>query len=303
VSANMYHMMKSITLKSCLCAFFWFSTLVLAAAPVEKDIATRMVSSWLKLRPQKICQLGTEVAESQTYATTNGATFHVVNVKNGGFVVTSADTDIEPIIAFSKSGGFKKDEKSPLWTLICKDLAERAKALAQTIQTRKMTFTATAANSTVTMIDTPSGKWTRLIGKNTPVVTNVIRLAKLSATSAGSEKAYVEDVRVPPLLKTKWDQRGTFDFLGQKFCCYNHDTPNNYPCGCVATAGAQVMYYHRYPEKIATSPRITKRCHVDGVPTDLTIQGGCYPWDYMPITPVDGTIGDPWGLTPWKNFC
>lgn len=44
---------------------------------------------------------------------------------------------------------------------------------------------------------------------------------------------------IGPLLTTKWGQ----------FEPYNRYTPNNYPTGCVATAMAQVMKYHRWPSR------------------------------------------------------
>ena len=42
---------------------------------------------------------------------------------------------------------------------------------------------------------------------------------------------------ISPLIKTQWDQLAP----------YNNLCPNQYPTGCVATATAQVMYYHKYP--------------------------------------------------------
>ena len=42
---------------------------------------------------------------------------------------------------------------------------------------------------------------------------------------------------IAPMVKTKWDQDAP----------YNAQCPNQYPTGCVATAMAQVMYYHRWP--------------------------------------------------------
>ena len=51
----------------------------------------------------------------------------------------------------------------------------------------------------------------------------------------------VWDLRVEPLVQTRWgqDDEGTL--------CYNYYTPYNYPSGCVATAIAQLMYYHTWP--------------------------------------------------------
>jgi hypothetical protein len=55
--------------------------------------------------------------------------------------------------------------------------------------------------------------------------------------------ATISEERVSPLLTTAWGQEETVD--GE--CCYNYFTPHNYPCGCAATAMAQLMRYHRYP--------------------------------------------------------
>lgn len=43
--------------------------------------------------------------------------------------------------------------------------------------------------------------------------------------------------KISPLIKTQWDQ----------LTPYNNMCPNYYPTGCVATAMAQVMYFHQYP--------------------------------------------------------
>lgn len=40
-----------------------------------------------------------------------------------------------------------------------------------------------------------------------------------------------------PLIETQWDQDAP----------YSNMCPNKYPTGCVATAMAQIMYYHKYP--------------------------------------------------------
>ena len=42
---------------------------------------------------------------------------------------------------------------------------------------------------------------------------------------------------ISPLIKTTWDQNAP----------YNKMCPNGSPTGCVATATAQIMYYHQYP--------------------------------------------------------
>ena len=67
--------------------------------------------------------------------------------------------------------------------------------------------------------------------------------AMLSAYHHAVTSACVTRADVPthekiiPLIKTQWDQ----------LTPYNNMCPNKYPTGCLATAVAQVMYYHKYP--------------------------------------------------------
>lgn len=52
---------------------------------------------------------------------------------------------------------------------------------------------------------------------------------------------------ISALVPSKWGQQSP----------YNRYTPNNYPTGCVATAMAQIMYYHKLPVKGTGSRTIT----------------------------------------------
>lgn len=106
----------------------------------------------------------------------------------------------------------------------------------------------------------------------------------LRQTSASA----VSDLRVAPLLKTRWNQQQTAGGLK----CWNYYTPNGYPCGCVATAMAQVMRYHEWPErplKVETNPCAVE---VGGrlVTSNLTMKGGPYDWQGMPYVPGNGGI-------------
>ena len=47
---------------------------------------------------------------------------------------------------------------------------------------------------------------------------------------------------VDPLLKSDWNQRAPFNDQ-----CPGQVSGSKYPCGCVATALGQIMYYHKYP--------------------------------------------------------
>ena len=104
----------------------YISTATLAAfgVGVTGDDAKGAVTGWVRLREA----LGEEIdAEPESVATYPGADgrgeFHVVNLKGGGYVVTSGDTEITPILGYSKTGTFDADENSPMWALLTADVA------------------------------------------------------------------------------------------------------------------------------------------------------------------------------------
>ncbi len=104
----------------------YISTATLAAfgAGVTGDDAKGAVTGWVRLREA----LGDEIdAEPESVATYQGqdgrGEFHVVSLKGGGYVVTSGDTEITPILGYSKTGTFDADENSPMWALLTADVA------------------------------------------------------------------------------------------------------------------------------------------------------------------------------------
>jgi len=96
-------------------------------------------------------------------------------------------------------------------------------------------------------------------------------------------RSSISDVRVAPLVKSKWDQG--------KACgeyCYNYYTPNHYPCGCGATAMAQLMRHHQYPATGIGVHRFTIK--VDDVEQTKSTRGGNgnggpYKWGQMVLEP------------------
>ena len=72
-----------------------------------------------------------------------------------------------------------------------------------------------------------------------------------AAENAGSYQATLRENRaaIAPLLQTKWDQGSPYN----KYCPVYKSGSQTYPTytGCVATAMAQVMKYHNWPDKAA----------------------------------------------------
>ena len=232
----------------------------LSAATVTADQAKTAVQRWLRDDPALGCPIQGTVGEVRTCTPTNGASFHVVKLATGGFVVTSADTRRAPVVAFSSGADLVEDDANPLWVLLKRDLAIRTQGESSGGGARLMG----AAPSEVEAAN--EAKWAKLLGGGAQL---------MSAQGISS----VSDVRVAPFVQSKWNQGK----VGSGNC-YNYYTPNNYVCGCVATAGAQIMRYFRYPT--ASMPQFTNpNCAVGGVARTLTTQGGVYDWDAMPLEP------------------
>jgi len=143
-----------------------------------------------------------------------------------GFVIVSADYLVEPIIGFADDGTYDPSDQNPLGALVNQDLKGRLAAVQadRSQQTGIRAFTVSESQN----------KWSYYISL---AETSENRITAFSMSS-------ISDIRVAPLIQSKWYQ---LDVCNNK--CYNYYTPNNYPCGCVATALAQLMRYHKYPTK------------------------------------------------------
>ena len=125
--------------------------------------------------------------------------------------------------------------------------------------------------------------------------------AALAATSTTkiSSASGLDDVRVEPLVKSRWGQENNSMYINYGEPCFNYYTPNNYPCGCVATAMAQVMRYHRHP---AFGAVVTKTCRVGGENQAYPSYGGAACWSRY----EGGGAGDKFtirsgGSYPWAG--
>ncbi len=203
------------------------------------------------------CAQSVPVAETSVFAVvpTNSeeTAFYVVNRQStGGFVVISADDRLEPVLAIAPTGSFDAIPGSPLYDLLCGDVRQRI-AMADNNEAGR------------------SYGWNMLLADSAQGG-NTMSAAYLGIAS-------IDDVRVGPLVESKWNQSTV---SGKNV--YNYYTPKNYVCGCVATAGSQIMRCFRYPTGSITT--LTRTCTVDGTEVSQTMKGGTYDWDNMPLVPT-----------------
>ena len=252
---------------------FASAVLTSGAAPVESRDASRAVQAWVARDPAPLDDRfpGASANDVRTFEDEDGtAMFHVVFLDGGGFVVTSADDEIHPIVLFSADVEEPDLEPgSPLFDFLAGEMSARMDAIAR--RAARSNAVAGAGNAGENAAEPPPSaakrEWASLLAPSA---------ARASVANNGRES--VSDVRVPKLLGSKWNQgevRGV--------TAYNHYTPYNYVCGCGATALAQIMRYHRFPKGNVTPQ--SKWCYVDGCDVKKTMKGGTYQWDDMPLIP------------------
>jgi len=231
--------------------------------------AEKAVSGWLRadVRPLQT-NLGQRPRGVQTFADQAGEPiYYVVHLEPCGFVIVSADDDVEPIIAFSDGGNYDPSVENPLGALVTGDMNARMAA----VRARRSQRTRPERPQT----SGPREKWNKLMD---------LADASEGGFSTMSLATTPADVRVEPLLQTQWGQQ---DVCGN--LCYNFFTPGSYRTGCVATAMAQLMRYHQYPtDPIGQQPFTIRKDNSkeywkytygsDG-------KGAAYKWNRTPLAP------------------
>lgn len=187
--------------------------------------------------------------------------YYAVDLLPKGCIIVSPDDLIEPVIAYLPNGSAAFSKGNPIIDWLDADLEGRRRALftSKVIQKQR-----SSGNYLLNKLN--QKKW-RDFSSHT---------MKWSDESA--------DIRVSPLVDTQWGQTG----LNNGDICYNYYTPQHYPAGCVATALAQVIRYHSWPERGIGSNEY--HIVVDNVSQSaITLggdgNGGPYPYATMPNNP------------------
>lgn len=260
-------------MKRCTLLVWLFCALVggsICAAPVTPAQVKAAVGTWLSCADAplgaRFKSRSADNAEIVGMKDSRGRTlYYVASLKEGGFVVTSSDTDLTPIVAFSGSGSMEKFEGSPLQALLNGDQGEKLDALATKGRSPANAVLRSTAGKARGAAQGPAAQWAKLIAGETP---------------GGRGVESVSDVRVAKLLETEWDQ-AEWGYSGDP--TFNYYTPNGYVCGCVATAGAQIMRYWRQPTGSIASFS-NPECSIDGYYSTQSSIYGTFDWDNMPTS-------------------
>jgi len=263
---------------------FGFLALACAAAPVGRDRAAEAGRRWLDLGPRPMNHPAGRFGRMDAYPDASGDTgFYVVNLEPAGYVVIAADDELEPVIAFSSEDHFVAEPGNPLFDLLQRDVERRL---------RPFRGGSAAAGAAPPAHGRKHHQWNRLAAP--PAVTTAAPAPTDSVTVAAASSSTVSDVRVDPMVQSRWNQSTVWN--GSAYVAvFNYYTPpnaagsaSNYVAGCVATAWAQIMRFHQWPTAAVGTTSFT--ISVDGVSQQRALRGGdgaggAYDWGNMVLVP------------------
>jgi parallel beta-helix repeat protein len=239
--------------------------------------AQQTAKGWLRVDPQPLdTVLGRQVAKVETFNDDdNKPVYYIVYLQPAGFVIMPADDLVEPVVGFADDGTYDPSPANPLGALVTNDLngritaARNAKGLEAPGGMEKAVKSQAKWTQLVSLVDSPEDG--------------------LVPQSRGS----ISDVRVAPLVQSRWSQTTICSIWPSN--CYNNYTPGHYPCGCVATAMAQLMRYYQHPTSGIGVHEFT--ITVDGVSRTAYTRGGDgsggpYRWSKMVLVPDCLTMPD-----------
>ena len=248
----------------------------LLAEEVSGDDAMSAVAGWVRVKAALGEDFTAQPASVREYPGQDGnGKFYVVSLEGGGFVVTSGDTDLEPVIAYSKTGTWVDDvTQNPLLAMLPIDVAAASSASS----TSSSSSTSTGGRRLAAAPSGKAAKWAELMAAAAKGGTRL---------QAGRITTNPGDLRVGKLLTTAWSQgHHSYPRVAYNYYTPTVDTDANYRfvCGCVATAGGQIMYYHQWPQSSVT---LLKNYTNNLYTAELGYQkpaGGAYePWDGVPF--------------------
>lgn len=235
--------------KTLLLYFVLSISLCAMAAPIDRQAARQTAKAFLQKRGLALPVSQKAVNTMGTRATKGNkhAAYYVFNAGNdNGFVIVSGDDRIEGVLGYTDRGTFNEQ-----------DMPENMRSFLQAY--------------------TDELKWL----DSHPAANRI----PATATRA-SVKPQVARHAIDPLLAPRWDQGAPYNLKAPLYYKENSAQGSRSAAGCVATAVAQVMNYHRYPTTLrADLPEYTtKKYGFQEIKMPLITAGKELAWQHMQDT-------------------
>lgn len=256
---------------------------VAVARPTTPDEARLVASGWLQQNETAFgSQMGSVRSVTDEVNAAGETLWFVVRFDQGAMVV-APDTEIEPVIAVLPISDGVIPANNPLRAMLTRDLTRRLAAIraqqaapnpVNAFSVSRPRAKPTAADKWARLQMIGSGRLSSLFSQGNPNV--VVKL--LDGWSSANTEGDVQTLRF-------WNQDSSPSYFTNQQI-FNLYTPNNYYCGCVATAGASVLHYFRVPYG---RPGLEFVCEVgesmyETEPITLATKGGVYDWSLIDST-------------------
>ena len=166
--------------------------------------------------PQGASRMRARASEASSVIADSAAAYYAVNTR-GGFVLVGADDRLPEVLGYSDQASFDPDNISPefRYWMQCyeEELSQITNPLSPPLR----------------------GGWG--VSPSSPLYGGTEGGVSVSPSERGLGG-------VPPLLSSTWNQSSPYNDLAPLY----NETGGRCVTGCVATAMAQVMYYHKHPE-------------------------------------------------------
>ena len=185
-----------------------------AATPVSVDTARQAALNWMAGRTREVLA-ETAVVDVTVESEDDMPVYYVFNFIPSGWVMVAADDVAYPVIGYALQGTYAQEGQPPPFQAWMQRVGQ---GIAAAVSARVAAGTRTAS------------AWQELSATG-----GFVRRAPLEAPSAVD----------PPLLSTTWNQNEYYNAA----CPEDDEGPDGHAYGgCVATAMAQVMKFHAYPD-------------------------------------------------------
>ena len=275
---------RPFRLVAALVALLLFAPSGAQAAPVSPEDALAVAKGYRAYTGGEILEgeLGADIDEEPTvlkgeYRGEEIVLAFLFAYRPQGWILVSADDRTEPVVAFAAEGAPDLDANANARSFVTSLLLDE--------------YAAMEAAEAAPTADADGGADPAPVAAEVAEASaqSAARRAKYAAAApafdcplptAAQELQSVSDPRVDKLLKTTWGQGDTY-----------YVPVSGAPVGCVQTAEAQVLYYHRWPQ--SGIGKLTGYPSGEGVNPPLTTrggdgEGGPYDWNAMGKSDNDG---------------
>jgi len=203
-----------------VCSIIIVGTIFISAKPISKEIAQKVCVKHYSIVTKTHSDFISSVSDisliMEKQDQRKQPLFYVFSVKNNGFTIIAGDDRVSPILGYSYTSEENQTSK------------QFPPQMVKLLEYYETVISDVVSQSEPNYLTTTQKDWEKLLSDK-KVEDN------FSVTSL---------VNVPPLIKATWDQGAPYN----KFCP-RYPNGDQTVVGCVATAMAMIMHYHKYPER------------------------------------------------------